>query len=74
MTFVKKQLYQQLQWTTIIDGQEVKIYINIFPSFVIKYNKISADTIEHISKNNRKGEDIFTARSIGANHRLSLSN
>lgn len=51
---------QKLQWTTIVDGEEKKIYISIFPSFIIKYNKVSADTIEHISNNLRKGEDIFT--------------
>jgi len=51
---------QKLQWTTIIDGLEVKIYLSVFPSFVIKYNKVSADTIEHISNTCRKGEDIFT--------------
>jgi hypothetical protein len=51
---------QKLQWTTNIDGKEKKIYISVFPSFVIKYNKVSADTIEYISKTTRKGEDIFT--------------
>lgn len=51
---------QKLQWTTIIDGKEVKRYISVFPSFVIKYNKVSVDAIEHISNTCRKGEDIFT--------------
>ncbi len=51
---------QKLQWTTGIDEEEKKIYLSVFPSFVIKYNKVSVDTIEHISKNTRKGEDIFT--------------
>jgi|SRR5690554_5063151 len=51
---------QKLQWTTTIDGEEKKIYISVFPSFVIKYNKVSADTIEYISNTCRKGEDIFT--------------
>jgi len=51
---------QKLQWTTIIDGEEEKIYLSVFPSFVIKYNKVSADAIEYISNTCRKGEDIFT--------------
>ncbi len=51
---------QKLQWTTGIDEEEKKIYLSVFPSFIIKYNKVSVDTIEHISKNTRKGEDIFT--------------
>lgn len=51
---------QKLQWTTIINGKEVKKYISVFPSFVIKYNKVSANAIEHISNRCRKGEDIFT--------------
>lgn len=51
---------QKLQWTTIVNGKEKKIYLSVFPSFVIKYNKVSADTIEHISNTCRKGEDIFT--------------
>lgn len=51
---------QKLQWTTIIDGEEKKIYISVFPSFIIKYNKVSADAIEYISNTCRKGEDIFT--------------
>lgn len=36
-------------------------YISVFPSFIIKYNKVSADLIERISKIIRKGEDIFSA-------------
>jgi hypothetical protein len=36
-----------------------KIYISIFPSFVIKYNKVSTDLIEFISTNVRKDESIF---------------
>ncbi len=51
---------QKLQWTTIVDGKEVKRYISVFPSFVIKYNKVSVDAIEYISNTCRKGEDIFT--------------
>jgi hypothetical protein len=51
---------QKLQWITIVDGEEKKIYLSVFPSFVIKYNKLSADLIENISKKTRKGEDIFT--------------
>jgi len=51
---------QKLQWTTIIDGEEKKIYLSVFPSFVIKYNKVSVDTIEYISNTCREGEDIFT--------------
>jgi|SRR5690554_673871 len=51
---------QKLQWTTIEEGKEVKRYLSVFPSFIIKYNKVSLDLIEHISKNTRKGEDIFT--------------
>lgn len=51
---------QKLQWTTTIDGKEVKRYISVFPSFVIKYNKVSVDTIEYISNTCRKGENIFT--------------
>ena len=51
---------QKLQWTTIVDGKETRIYLSVFPSFVIKYNKVSADSIEYISNNCRKGEDIFT--------------
>jgi hypothetical protein len=51
---------QKLQWVTMVDGEEKKIYLSVFPSFVIKYNKLSADLIENISKKTRKGEDIFT--------------
>lgn len=51
---------QKLQWTTTVNGKKVKRYISVFPSFVIKYNKVSVDTIEHISNTCRKGEDIFT--------------
>jgi hypothetical protein len=52
---------QKLQQTAIIDGKEKKIYLSVFPSFIIKYGRVSVDTIELISKNIRKGEDIFTA-------------
>ncbi len=54
---------QKLQWTTIVDGKETRIYISVFPSFIIKYNKVSADSIEYISNNCRKGEDIFTVNN-----------
>ncbi|MFD3156693.1 hypothetical protein ACFIJ5_07505 [Haloimpatiens sp. FM7330] len=36
-----------------------KEYISIFPSFVVKYNKVSTDLIEYISTNVRKGESVF---------------
>jgi len=36
-----------------------KVYISIFPSFAIKYNKVSTDLIEFISTNVRKDESIF---------------
>lgn len=36
-----------------------KIYISIFPSFVIKYNKVSTGLIEFISTNVRKDESVF---------------
>lgn len=51
---------QKLQQTAIIEGEEKKIYISVFPSFIIKYGRVSVDTIELIGKNIRKGEDIFT--------------
>lgn len=50
-----------MQQTAVIDGREVKIYLSVFPSFIIKYNRVSVDTLEYISKNIREGEDIFTA-------------
>jgi len=34
-------------------------YISVWPQFVIKYNPLAADLIEHIANNVRKGEDIF---------------
>lgn len=43
---------------TMPDG--TNIYISVFPSFIIKYNKVSVDLIEHIVTETRKGEDIFT--------------
>src|SRR5690554_639609 len=30
---------QKLQWTTIEEGKEVKRYLSVFPSFIIKYNR-----------------------------------
>lgn len=47
---------QTLLWETA-SGQ--KIYISVFPSFVVKYNKISTDLIEFISTNVGRGENIF---------------
>lgn len=47
---------QKLQWTTQ-DGK--KIYISVWPNFIIKYNPVSTDLIELISTNIRKGEQIF---------------
>jgi hypothetical protein len=47
---------QTLLWETA-SGQ--KIYISVFPSFVVKYNKISTDLIEFISTNVGKGENVF---------------
>jgi len=36
-----------------------KIYISVFPSFVVKYNKTSTDLIEFISTNVGKDENIY---------------
>lgn len=47
---------QTLLWTKA-SGEER--YISIFPSFVVKYNKVSTDVIELISTNVGKGESIF---------------
>lgn len=37
-----------------------KVYISLFPSFIIKYNKVSCDLIEFISSNVGKGESVFS--------------
>ena len=34
-------------------------YISVWPQFVIKYNPLSAELIEYMATNVRKGEDIF---------------
>jgi hypothetical protein len=47
---------QTLLWKTA-SGQ--KKYISIFPSFIIKYNKVSTDLIEFISTNVGKDENVF---------------
>ncbi|MBU3215502.1 hypothetical protein LL033_03105 [Clostridium estertheticum] len=47
---------QTLLWETA-SGQ--KIYISVFPAFIIKYNKISTDLIEFISTNVGRGENVF---------------
>lgn len=47
---------QTLLWETA-SGQ--KIYISVFPSFIVKYNKISTDLIEFISTNVGRGENVF---------------
>jgi hypothetical protein len=47
---------QTLLWQTA-SGE--KKYISVFPSFIIKYNKVSADLIELISTNVGKDENIF---------------
>lgn len=47
---------QTMLWTKA-SGE--KIYISIFPSFAIKYNKVSTDLIEFISTNVRKDESVF---------------
>lgn len=36
-----------------------KVYISIFPSNIIKYNKVDTELIEFISSNVKEGEDIF---------------
>jgi len=47
---------QTLLWETA-SGE--KKYISVFPSFVIKYNKVATDLIELISTNVGKDENIF---------------
>lgn len=47
---------QTLLWQTA-SGE--KKYISVFPSFIIKYNKVSTDLIELISTNVGKDEDVF---------------
>ena len=51
---------QKLERTTIINGEEVKIYMSVFPDFIRKYTKASLHIIEFITINVGKGEDIFT--------------
>ncbi len=46
---------QKLQWITIVDGKETRIYISVFPSFVIKYNKVSADGAFELEFGSLKG-------------------
>ena len=50
---------QTLLWETA-SGQ--KIYISVFPSFIVKYNKISTDLIEFISTNVGRGEKNYNDR------------
>ena len=47
---------QTFLWTS---ATGVKKYISAFPSFIIKYNKVSADLIEFISTNVGKDENVF---------------
>jgi len=47
---------QTLLWTDEIGN---KMYISVFPNFIIKYNVATTDLIEFISTNVRKGDDIF---------------
>lgn len=47
---------QTFLWTST-DG--IKKYISVFPSFIIKYNKVSTDLIEFISTNVGKDENVF---------------
>lgn len=47
---------QTLLWETA-SGE--KRYISVFPSFVIKYNKVSTDLVELISTNVGKDENVF---------------
>lgn len=52
----KRIRIQTMLWTKE-DGQ--KIYISVFPSNVIKYNKVETGLIEFISTNVKEGEYIF---------------
>lgn len=47
---------QTMLWTT---STGKNFYISIFPSCIIKYNKVSTDLIEFVSTNVRKDESIF---------------
>lgn len=47
---------QTMLWTK---SNGKKTYISIFPSCIIKYNKVSCDLIEFISNNVGKGESVF---------------
>ncbi len=47
---------QTMLWTT---SSGKSFYISIFPSCIIKYNRVATDLIEFISTNVRKGESIF---------------
>lgn len=52
----KKVDIQKLQ-IAMADG--TTFYMSVFPSFIIKYNKVSVDLIELIATQNRWDEDIF---------------
>lgn len=52
----KRVNIQTMLWTT---SSGRSFYISIFPSFIIKYNKVATNLIEFISTNVRKGESIF---------------
>ncbi|WP_139376074.1 hypothetical protein, partial [Clostridium oryzae] len=47
---------QTLLWTKA-DGN--KVYISVFPSNIIKYNKADTNLIEFISRNVKEGESVF---------------
>jgi hypothetical protein len=47
---------QTLLWQTAYGEKK---YISVFPSFIIKYNKVSTDLIELISTNVGKDENVF---------------
>lgn len=47
---------QTLLWQTACGEKK---YISVFPSFIVKYNKVSTDLIELISTNVRKDENVF---------------
>lgn len=52
----KRIRIQTLLWSKA-SGE--RVYISIFPSNVIKYNKVDTGLIEFISTNVREGEDVF---------------
>ncbi|WP_139376140.1 hypothetical protein, partial [Clostridium oryzae] len=47
---------QTLLWTRA-DGN--KVYISVFPTNIIKYNKADTNLIEFISRNVKEGESVF---------------